>query len=468
LNLRELRNARREHVEPHIRALLARDGCPACIETAHGETNYFVWLLIETYGFPEWLAEFSAGFGFCQRHGDQLLRHETAGDQISYFHGYAASRILQQLVGASSGKPLAMGPCPACRSMAEISSRTLLFLRKLLLSADECARYDHPGLLCFLHLRMLLPHMPWTRVVELLRQHETAVRDAAESLGSAATATENTARIPTELITVLHLLVGHAPQRLLWPTPLCQARRRARDPVNDCAALLANSDACPVCLEIGQAWYEWFVWLEEAAHDPAIKIDDLLPTCREHTWALVRHATPPLRAAIANHLVDRVLGRIGSANHALVRRPGKRRFGWQNLREHLDGDRRRVNSARNIAVLDNPCPLCNELDTVRDRVITLLFALLRQNDHRARFESGYGLCLKHFYRALALAPDRATTDTLLNSEVAKLSLLRWELDESLRKRSWSVRPEVAGAEHDAWQRAIARFSGSFRQPETRH
>ncbi|MGH9438323.1 MAG: hypothetical protein ACRD22_10620, partial [Terriglobia bacterium] len=141
MNLKELRNARHEHVEPHIRTLLAHEGCPACTEVVQGEINYFVWLLIETYGFPQWLTEFSAGWGFCQVHGDRLLRHEKAGDQISYFHSYAASRILRQLAGAPSGKTLAMGPCPACRSMDEVSSRTLLFLRKLLLSTDDRARY---------------------------------------------------------------------------------------------------------------------------------------------------------------------------------------------------------------------------------------------------------------------------------------------------------------------------------------
>lgn len=465
MNLKELRNARRERVEPHIRTLLAQEGCPACIEAAHGETDYFSWLLIETYGFPEWLAEFSTGWGFCQTHGNRLLRRSKAGDQISYVHSYAATRILHQFAEASSGKTLAMGPCPACRSMDEISLRTLVFLRKLLLSADDHARYGRPGLLCFSHFRTLLPWMPWKSVTTLLRQHETALKDAAEAFRKVTAIAGDVSRTSAELTAIMHLTVGHAPRYPIWPAADCDARREARDPVNDYAQLLADSDFCPICIEVRHTWCEWLAWLDDAARDPSVTVDDLLPTCGEHAWALIQHAAPPLRTIVANHLADLTLGRIGSADRALSRPPPKRRPGWKTLRDHLAGNRRRVDNARNITTLPIPCPVCNELNVVRDRMIMLLFALVRQSHCRADFEAGHGLCLKHFHRALTLAPDRATTEILLHTASAKLTALQWELNESLRKRSWSVRPEAGGTEQDAWQRAITRFSGSFWLPE---
>jgi hypothetical protein len=52
-------------------------------------------------------------------------------------------------------------------------------------------------------------------------------------------------------------------------------------------------------------------------------------------------------------------------------------------------------------------------------------------------------------------------DTLVQVQSARLGCLLWELEESPRKRSWSVRPEIEGTETDAWRRALLRFSGSF-------
>jgi hypothetical protein len=90
-----------------------------------------------------------------------------------------------------------------------------------------------------------------------------------------------------------------------------------------------------------------------------------------------------------------------------------------------------------------------------------LFALLESPKHQARFEEGYGLCLRHFSRALALKPSETVRAILMEVDAAKLALLQWELEESMRKDAWSSRPEKAGTEHTAWERAIHRFSGSF-------
>ena len=105
--------------------------------------------------------------------------------------------------------------------------------------------------------------------------------------------------------------------------------------------------------------------------------------------------------------------------------------------------------------------MCNHLSEVRDRSLRLLFALLKGKPGRTAMENGYGLCLKHFSRALTLRPDGEVRRFLVEVESARLSLLLWELEEARRKASWSVRPEPRGTESWAWKRGIWRFSGRW-------
>jgi hypothetical protein len=90
-----------------------------------------------------------------------------------------------------------------------------------------------------------------------------------------------------------------------------------------------------------------------------------------------------------------------------------------------------------------------------------MFALLESPHHQARFEGGYGLCLRHFSRSLTLKPSERIRTILMEVVASKLALLQWEREESMRKDAWSFRPETAGTERTAWERAVRRFSGSF-------
>jgi hypothetical protein len=96
-----------------------------------------------------------------------------------------------------------------------------------------------------------------------------------------------------------------------------------------------------------------------------------------------------------------------------------------------------------------------------DRALLLLFALLESPQHQERFAGGYGLCLGHFSRSLALKPAGRIGAILLDVMASKLALLQWELEESMRKDAWMSRPEAAGTERTAWERAVRRFSGSY-------
>jgi hypothetical protein len=82
----------------------------------------------------------------------------------------------------------------------------------------------------------------------------------------------------------------------------------------------------------------------------------------------------------------------------------------------------------------------------RDRTLLLLFAMIEERTQRAAFETGYGLCLKHFVHALSLGPKPAIAEFVVDVHLAKIAQLEWYLGEYLRKRAWSQRPESKGTE----------------------
>ena len=92
--------------------------------------------------------------------------------------------------------------------------------------------------------------------------------------------------------------------------------------------------------------------------------------------------------------------------------------------------------------------------------MALLAALLEDAGGRRAFEGGYGLCVRHAAQALPQSDARRIASIVATTLHARLALLRWELEEQLRRGAWQARPEPRGTESSAWLRAPARFAGS--------
>ncbi|GAB4366175.1 MAG: hypothetical protein Kow00128_09370 [Deltaproteobacteria bacterium] len=212
-----------------------------------------------------------------------------------------------------------------------------------------------------------------------------------------------------------------------------------------------------------RAWTEWIGWLEENGTRQE-DLRDLLPTCPLHLHAIFRQSRPDLAAHALHHTLALAGHRIrqGIQSASL---PAGTRSSRHPIRRLFRGKRNGSDLRRAIG---NPpsCPVCHRLRVARDRSLSLLFSLLQSPPHQARFGGGYGLCLRHFSRSLALKPTPRTGAILMETLAARLSLLRWELEESARKEAWIFRPEAPGTERTAWERAVRRFSGSFPDPET--
>ena len=106
------------------------------------------------------------------------------------------------------------------------------------------------------------------------------------------------------------------------------------------------------------------------------------------------------------------------------------------------------------------CPLCVRMREAGERALRLLVALIEYDDGRRAFESGYGLCVRHAAQVMAMPEAAAFGDIVTHTTHARLALLRWELEEQLRRGAWQARPTRRGVESAAWLRAGARFAGT--------
>jgi hypothetical protein len=108
------------------------------------------------------------------------------------------------------------------------------------------------------------------------------------------------------------------------------------------------------------------------------------------------------------------------------------------------------------------CPLCVRAREAGERALALVAALVESTGGRRAFESGYGLCVRHAARAMAMPDAPALGDIVAQTVHARLALLRWELEEQLRRGAWQARPQRRGVESGAWLRAGPRFAGTVR------
>lgn len=91
-------------------------------------------------------------------------------------------------------------------------------------------------------------------------------------------------------------------------------------------------------------------------------------------------------------------------------------------------------------------------------MVALLDILLAEAATRKAMERGFGLCARHALPALAML-SRDSRLFLAGALRVKFEIMRWELNETLRKSAWSSRPEQDGDDPTAWRRAIRLISG---------
>lgn len=448
--------------------------CSLCRRITAWDEKYRFWFLHENYAFPETLEPLTRSLGFCFFHGEHAAGDPSGQSSLTLVHEVLSRRVGSILSrdrsGRSGGEPsrspfAVPAACPACGDRDDAAGRALSSLIPEI-ESDGPDRLLLPDTLCLPHLRALVSRLSLPLLLRFLPLYESTLASAMGRVSGECTPTPtgDTARGSDHddpLRLALQLAAGEEgtarffPPRIRNPVPPA-----TRDPVSDFLEDLSTGEECPVCREMRRAWTEWVGWLEENGSGRE-NVRDLLPTCPVHLHATYLQSRPDLAALSLHNVLGLACHRIRQGVAALASPPSPDRKTARFAIGRFLGKDRRGSEIRRFVGSPLPCPVCHRLSVARDRSLHLLFVLLESPKHQARFEGGYGLCLRHFSRSLALKPSRIVRAILTEVLAARLALLQWEMEESMRKDAWIFRPEAAGTERTAWKRAVRRFSGSF-------
>lgn len=419
--------------EPAASALAAAEegrACPVCAFRDRSVERRLFFVVAEGISDGIFLAAFAAAAGYCPRHS-RHVEARAEGDRYGFPYRYALASAGLRL---AARERIVLTACPICVTETWAEDHVLWALGSDVASADVSLQIPPDALLCVRHASRLVRSGPSQRY-RRHRERLTAAVGAAVSEGGLADR--------------LTALAGADPDR--------DARADRSEPRPDGGAwergvitlegLLSDLGAghCPACSAASIAVERFFRWLgsERLSANDLRELDRL---CAWHAWdALQEHPLAVERALAWSQ---------GSWSWRLEALPATVPApGWL-ARWRGAGEAEAI--AR--ALRDDECRACRAACTAVERTAALLDAALAIPSVARAYGEGRGLCLRHLGRihgssspgAAALLAERAR---------AVVGLLVWELDEALRKSSWSVRYEQSGPEAGAWRRAMAFAAG---------
>ncbi len=492
-----------KHCRHDVRALLTHPGCPICGLLRDATRTFFFWFLEERYCETGSLERLAGSYGFCPAHAGGLVR-SLAAYRIAVLHSLLFERILSRLRELldllKRGEPSArlLGrlkdlqssrPCLACEELTEVADHAARTLTRCLVVPDLLDAYlAHPHGLCVVHFQAVAQRATRPVLEALCRRQSELLSGLQADLdrvlrpehGGGGMMPAVSDDLTKALETVLEASVGADPM-----TPAGGRRRagaRAQAPAGpggddgplgpfDAVAVLADllgQDACPVCVIRNRTLETYLAWLDREGRAQLAgqgTLDRPEVYCSSHTRAVLAAAHPTVAAHLAASRLARDLDQIQAGATWLAGHRASASKALRPLRDRIEGlvpalrEQRLLDEAREILTRPVSCLLCGHLAEMDTRTLQLLLALLDDPGRRQAFARGGGLCVPHFLQGLALAPPLGILAILLEGQIARLSVLQWEMDELIRKTNWLVRYEPKGAEQTAWRRAVERLAG---------
>ncbi|HEX5467216.1 MAG TPA: hypothetical protein VFW92_11135, partial [Candidatus Limnocylindrales bacterium] len=269
---------------------------------------------------------------------------------------------------------------------------------------------------------------------------------------------------PTVRLTALCGPDPHAPAwaRTLDPMPASDPTGWSRGVLSrDGLVAELRAGRCPACSAARAASVAFLAYLDGA--ETRDELRDLPSLCRDHLWSAVR--TRPHAAVRA---LDAARQRwAGRTVELPVHGPAANWTGRLDVADRATW-RASIRPARAFSEVlgrvlrADECRACRAAVTAAQRVTALLDATLEQPAVAQAYAAAPGLCLRHLDRAMTGLSAAARVSVIRHAVVVS-GALGWELEESIRKSSWSVRYEPPGPEVDAWRRTMAFGAGDAAQ-----
>jgi hypothetical protein len=218
-----------------------------------------------------------------------------------------------------------------------------------------------------------------------------------------------------------------------------------------------DEEGCPVCtllVKFSLRYMDHFMY--ERVTDSGCR-EELLASrgfCNWHAWMLPRiHHSASGTAIIHEHLLKKELETIEG-----LRRSHGVQARWRRILWWLAGTdwqppavKRSKEKAR--------CPVCTGARVSDQNYLKTCLDFITDFEFRQSLERSSGLCLPHLYVALSIEPNHPNLPDLLKLQAKKITALRVELLEFIRKHDYRFREEPVGDEGSAWLRSIELFTG---------
>jgi hypothetical protein len=430
-----------------LEAALKEDCCPVCARTAGADERWLDRFLDGGYLERNVMRSIAESGGFCAFHAARITEiGQSATVALIYLDliEYCLPRFAARRLSRGGPSPVFPMPdaCAACAHQQEVERRECFFLA-LLIRTHGSRCYGAPALVCMRHLPFLLEYLEERSIGDVLAHH----------LGVAAALKPKNAADA-----ILRLILGPAHPTADPPAPLPDSGcTDIPDPVRRMRHRLCALPSCPICAEVMDARSEWLAWLASAS-EKGRKVSDVLPLCRDHVSQAHTVGGSALAPALAAVVLGEAKQRLGFAANSAAACRGSRR-----LLDRIGGALGAA-PGRHAALASlrrgRECPLCVRGHEAGERALSLLAALVESVGGRRAFENGYGLCVRHAARAMVMPDAAGFGEFVAETMHARLALLRWELEEQLRRGAWQSRPTRRGVESAAWLRAGTRFAGT--------
>lgn len=423
---------------------LEAGGCPACRAGERALADYVQWFLAEGNADPESLDRLRDRGGFCAEHSRALIEGEAAASILTSVLAWLVPHLAEQLARGALRPTL----CPVCEVVDAASQRMLAAVLGLMGGRSErrlaSEAYSESQGLCLVHLRRAIACAERPAGRRLLEDACRRLEDGAGTrvpMSTGPAAARSDPDLPRRH-RLMRVPLGPPVQEQALPEG-----SRARAVLGALEEDL-RAEVCPVCLAGERnlaACLDWLALRSGEERGPLEGAEAGL--CSVHLWDL---------AARSQAAVDRFASFVRRQASVEMRR------GLASAPAPSPGLRGRVGAgagwrrAAAAAVRAPRCPACTAVATAEQREAELLRQAIALAPVSDALQRSVGLCLRHAREQ----PVDAAGAQLRTLSAAVLRMVSWELDEALRRQSWSVRYEVPGAEQTAWMRALGRLDGS--------
>lgn len=168
--------------------------------------------------------------------------------------------------------------------------------------------------------------------------------------------------------------------------------------------------------------------------------------CHEHTWQLTRYNNALSVAILYDAVLDEVM-RIGAQTP-------ERPTGLARLRGA-------ISALADALAPQQPCPACVVREDAEGRYLQVIGEYVTEERFGGAYRQSDGLCLLHFRGALHHAREPEAARSLTQTQNAKWSALKGELELFLHRMDAHYH-ERMGAESTSWLRALAQITGEKR------